>query len=140
MIVHHHQETFELKAKFDAVDLSNLVEQAVHASKVRDGTITLFNPGSTGGITTIEYESGCLADLEKALEMLAPVDAHYSHNARWGDGNGFSHLRAALIGPSLSVPIINGRAAFSTWQQPIFINFDNRARRRTVHVTVMGHE
>ena len=140
MIVHHYQETFDLKAKFDAADLSGLVEQAIRESKVREGTITLFNPGSTAGITTIEYESGCLADLEKALEMMAPVDAQYSHNARWGDGNGFSHLRAALIGPSLTVPVIAGRAAFSTWQQPIFINFDNRARRRTVQATVMGHE
>jgi secondary thiamine-phosphate synthase enzyme len=135
-----HQETIEvsLEAEFDAADLSDDVERIVAASGIREGTVTLFNAGSTAAITTIEYESGCLTDLRRALESIAPASGDYEHNLRWGDGNGFSHLRAALLGPSITVPVIDGRPGCSTWQQPIVINFDNRARTRRVVVTVVG--
>ncbi|MBN1946234.1 MAG: YjbQ family protein [Bradymonadales bacterium] len=138
MIVHHTTYSTDLKAPFDAADLSQAVDQAIRESKIRQGIITLFAEGSTAALTTIEFESGCLADLKKALDRIAPIDADYAHNARWGDGNGFSHLRAALLGPSLSAPVVDARAAFSTWQQPILINLDSRPRRRTVRLTVIG--
>ncbi len=138
MIVHHHTASFTLDPEFDSADLSDDVARAVADSGVSDGTVTIFNIGSTAAITTIEYESGCLADLRRALDEIAPATLDYEHNRRWGDGNGFSHLRAALLGPSLSVPVVSGRAAFSTWQQPVLINVDNRRRERTVRITVTG--
>jgi secondary thiamine-phosphate synthase enzyme len=138
MIVHHATAQLELDPVFDAADLSQLAQRTVKDAGVRDGTLTIFCEGSTGAVTTIEYESGCLKDLRDALERMAPSDAEYAHNLRWGDGNGFSHLRAALVGPSLTVPIADGRPCFSTWQQPILVNFDNRRRRRRVRLTVVG--
>ena len=137
-ILHHATTTVQLDAEFDAADLSEPLDAAIAASGVGEGIAILFNEGSTAALTTIEFESGCLGDLRRALDQVAPADGDYAHNARWGDGNGFSHLRAALIGPSLSIPISNGRSALSTWQQPIVINFDNRPRRRTVRITVLG--
>lgn len=138
MIVHHETFSAELDEEFGTADLSDFVAEAVRKSGVDHGTATMFNAGSTGGLTTIEYEAGCLADLRAALDQIAPAHDNYDHNRRWGDGNGFSHLRAALMGPSLSVPIVDGRAAFSMWQQPIVINFDNHRRKRTVHITIVG--
>ena len=138
MIVHHEEVQVSLSEEFDAADLSAAVNGAVATSGVLEGVVTLFSRGSTSALTTIEFEAGCLTDLRRALNRIAPASAEYDHNRRWGDGNGFSHLRAALIGPSLSAPVMSGQAAFSTWQQPIVINFDNRARTRTVQITVMG--
>jgi secondary thiamine-phosphate synthase enzyme len=138
MIVHHETASFDLDAEFDSADLSQAVSGAIARSGVQDGVATIFTMGSTAAVTTIEYESGCLKDLRRALDQIAPANESYAHNLRWGDGNGFSHLRAALLGPSLSVPIESGRAAFSTWQQPILINCDNRHRRRSVRITVVG--
>jgi secondary thiamine-phosphate synthase enzyme len=89
-------------------------------------------------VTTIEYESGILEDLKKAVERIAPSNIPYAHDQRWGDGNGFSHVRAALLGPSLSVPVTHGELALGTWQQIVFIDFDNRSRRRNIVVQVMG--
>ncbi len=137
-IVFHDTIEVELDEEFAAADLSGPLGHVVARSGVLEGTATLFNRGSTGALTTIELEAGCLRDLRRALDEIAPATLDYDHNARWGDGNGFSHLRAALLGPSLSVPIRKGRPVFSTWQQPIAINFDNRPRRREVCVTVIG--
>lgn len=128
----------ELDAQFDASDLTGPVTQIVSDSGIREGQVTVFSEGATAAVTTIEYESGCLSDLEDALEALAPSDAGYAHNAKWGDGNGFSHLRSALLGPSVTAPVVDGRPGFSTWQQPLVLNFDNRRRTRTVHITVIG--
>ena len=94
--------------------------------------------GSTGAVTTIEYESGALADLRSALNRLAPLEAHYEHNARWGDGNGFSHVRSALLKTALSIPVVEGRLQLGTWQQIVVINLDNRRRAREVVATVVG--
>jgi secondary thiamine-phosphate synthase enzyme len=107
-------------------------------SKIKDGLVTVFCPGSTGSITTIEYESGVLKDLQKAIEKVAPSDVPYEHDRRWGDGNGFSHVRAALMKPSLSVPLIKGRLSLGTWQQIVFIDFDNRSRNRSLLVHIIG--
>jgi secondary thiamine-phosphate synthase enzyme len=135
-----HSETISLSTKgfSDIIDITNRVNSVVGHSKIKDGLVTVFCPGSTGSITTIEYESGVLRDLQKAIEKVAPSDIPYEHDKRWGDGNGFSHVRAALMKPSLSIPIIEGRLTLGTWQQIVFIDFDNRKRDRNVLVHVIG--
>jgi secondary thiamine-phosphate synthase enzyme len=121
----------------DIIDITHSVRAIVEKSKVKNGTLTIFCSGSTGAITTIEYESGVLEDLKKAIERMAPSDIPYAHDRRWGDENGFSHVRAALIGPSLTVPFLQGDLALGTWQQIVFIDFDNRRRQRDIRVLVM---
>jgi secondary thiamine-phosphate synthase enzyme len=105
---------------------------------VQTGVVTVQLMGSTGSITTIEYESGALADLRRALDLLAPADADYAHNARWGDGNGFSHVRSALLKTSLSLPVLDGELALGTWQQVVAINLDNRERVRELVAVLVG--
>jgi secondary thiamine-phosphate synthase enzyme len=122
----------------DIQDITSPVAATVGKSKIKNGIVTIFCPGSTGALTTIEYESGVLEDLKKAIERMAPADTPYAHDRRWGDGNGFSHVRAALIGPSLTVPVVQGSLSLGTWQQIVFIDFDNRSRRRNLLVQVMG--
>jgi len=122
----------------DIVDITPEVRSIIEAVPVTDGLVTVFCPGSTGAITTIEYESGVLQDLSKALERLAPSDIPYAHDRRWGDGNGFSHVRAALMKPSLSIPVAGGRMTLGTWQQIVFIDFDTRSRHRELVVQVIG--
>ena len=122
----------------DIIDITPSVTAVAEKSKIKNGTVTVFCPGSTGAITTIEYESGVLEDLKKAIERMAPSDIPYAHDRRWGDGNGFSHVRAALIGPSLTVPFLQGDLALGTWQQIVFIDFDNRRRQRKIVAQVRG--
>jgi len=122
----------------DVHDLTPKVEAALSSAKISNGLVTVFVPGSTAGITTIEYESGAVEDLKKAITRMAPENMHYDHDARWGDGNGFSHVRAALLGPSLSVPVIDGELQLGTWQQIVFVDCDNRARSREIIVHVIG--
>ena len=99
----------------DVVDVTEEVRDFIRANNIQDGILVVFTPGSTAGVTTIEYESGAVADLKRAMESIAPRDAEYEHNLRWGDGNGYSHLRSALLGPSLSVPIQEGAPVLGTW-------------------------
>lgn len=122
----------------DVLDISDAVTRIVKLSGIQNGLVNVFCSGSTGGITTIEYESGVINDLKKAIEKIAPSNIPYEHDKRWGDGNGFSHVRAALMKPSLSIPLVNGKLTLGTWQQIVFIDFDNRARDRNVVVQVMG--
>jgi len=122
----------------DVTDITDQVESSVRTSGVRDGIVTVFVPGSTAGVTTIEYEPGAVADLKRAIDRLAPADIHYDHDRRWGDGNGFAHVRAALLGPSLTIPISQGRLELGTWQQIVLIDFDNRPRTREVIVQTLG--
>jgi len=124
----------------DVHDLSGPLSAALAESGVDNGLVTLFCPGSTAGLTTIEYESGVLEDLKAALERMAPRDLAYAHDARWGDGNGYSHVRAALVGPSLTIPLINGRPTLGTWQQVVLLDFDNRPRQRRLVIQVAGNE
>ena len=133
-------ETLSLSTKgfSDIIDITHRVVTVLERSKIEDGLVTVFCPGSTAGLTTIEYESGVLKDLQKAIEKIAPHGIPYDHDRRWGDGNGFSHVRAALMRPSLTVPVINGKLTLGTWQQIVFIDFDNRGRTRTVIIHVMG--
>jgi len=135
-----HSETISISTKgfSDIVDITDRVDSVVGYSKIKDGLVTVFCPGSTGSITTIEYESGVLRDLQKAIEKIAPSDIPYEHDRRWGDGNGFSHVRAALMKPSLSIPIIRGKLTLGTWQQIVFIDFDNRKRDRKILVHIIG--
>ena len=125
-------------ADTDIQDLTHDVAQILAQSGVSEGQVLVFTPGSTAGITTIEFESGVVSDLEQAIERLAPRDMHYDHDARWGDGNGYSHVRAALLGPSLAVPVIDGQLQLGTWQQIVLCDFDNRPRDRKIIVQVMG--
>jgi len=133
-------DTISLSTKgfCDIQDITSPVAVTVGKSRIKNGIVTVFCPGSTAAVTTIEYESGVLEDLKKAIERIAPSHLPYAHDQRWGDGNGFSHVRAALLGPSLTVPIVHGELALGTWQQIVFIDFDNRSRRRNVVVQVMG--
>ena len=117
-------------------DITPEVQKAVGKAGVREGVAHLFVSGSTAALTTIEYEPGALADLQRALDQIAPMDADYKHNEAWGDGNGYAHLRAALLKPSLCVPIQEGNLALGTWQQIVLIDFDNRPRQRKVLLTV----
>ena len=122
----------------DVVDITSQVEDAVAKSGVRDGIATVFCPGSTGSVSTIEYEPGALHDLERVLDELAPPDRDYRHHLRWGDDNGHSHVRSALIGPSLAVPITARNLTLGTWQQIVFLDFDTRPRSRRLIVQIMG--
>jgi len=133
-------ETISLSTKgfCDIINITQQVLSILKKSSVVDGLVTVFCPGSTGAITTIEYESGVLEDLKNALERIAPSNIPYRHDLRWGDGNGFSHVRAALMKPSLTVPVVSGKMTLGTWQQIVFMDFDNRSRHREIVVQVMG--
>jgi secondary thiamine-phosphate synthase enzyme len=122
----------------DVHDLTQDVRDAVREIGLADGIVTVFTPGSTAAVTTIEYESGVLEDLKHAIEKLAPRGIQYAHDARWGDGNGYSHVRSALLGPSLSVPLRGGELVLGTWQQIVLLDFDNKPRRRRVVVAAQG--
>ena len=126
------------KGNADIQDVTNQITQIVGEGGLENGTITLFTPSATSALTTIEFESGCISDLRRLFDEIIDPQRHYAHNARWGDGNGHSHVRAALLGPSLSIPFVEGRLTLGTWQQVIFVDFDNRERRREIVVQVIG--
>lgn len=138
MSAHYRKWIVDLEAEFGPEDITGRVVQLVSDSGVTTGIVTVGMAGSTGAVTTIEYEPGALHDLRRALHTLAPANDDYAHNARWGDGNGFSHIRSALLKTSLSVPIVDGRLYLGTWQQLIVINFDNRPRSREIASVVIG--
>ena len=140
MRVFNAEITLEGTGGTDVHDLSGHLAKVLAESGVKQGQVTLFCPGSTAGLTTIEYESGVVEDLKGALERMAPQEMAYAHDARWGDGNGYSHVRAALVGPSLTIPLINGRPTLGTWQQVVLLDFDNRPRQRRLVVQVTGNE
>jgi secondary thiamine-phosphate synthase enzyme len=122
----------------EIVDITSSVAREITASGLRNGIVTLFTPSSTSALTTIEYESGVVHDLQQLFDRLVPPEIEYRHNLRWGDGNGHSHVRHALLGPSLTIPFVEGRLTLGTWQQIIFADFDNRARSRSLVVQIMG--
>lgn len=135
-----HQKTFSIstRGRCDIHDLTRHVGQIIAGSGIRQGIANVAGLGSTLGITTIEFESGALADLAHALDKIAPMNSDYAHNARWGDDNGYAHLRSALVGTSRSYPVKDGALHLGTWQQIILCDFDERPRRREVTVTVVG--
>ena len=126
------------KGNADILDITDQVSRAVVESDLSDGVVTVFTASATSGLTTIEYESGCISDLRRLFDEIIDPGRHYAHNARWGDGNGHSHIRAALLGASFSVPFVNSRLTLGTWQQIIFVDFDNRSRRRELVVQMIG--
>lgn len=128
----------ESRGNADILDVTDKVSRAVGESGLSDGVVTIFTPSSTSGLTTIEYESGCISDLQRLFDEIIDPGRHYAHNARWGDGNGHSHVRAALLGASFSVPFTNRRLTLGTWQQIIFVDFDNRSRRRELVTQIIG--
>jgi secondary thiamine-phosphate synthase enzyme len=122
----------------DIHDITDQIADAVSKSGLKDGAVTIFCPSSTSALTTIEYEIGALSDLRRLFEEIVPQNREYAHNARWHDGNGHSHVRAALLGPSLTIPFVNGGLTLGTWQQVIYVDFDNRPRRRELVLQLMG--
>ena len=126
------------KGYTDIIDITSQVKKIVNNCSINSGNITLFISGSTAGITTIEYEPGLLKDLPEALEKIAPMNKNYHHDATWGDGNGFSHVRAAILGCSLTVPFSNKQLLLGTWQQIVVVDFDNRSRKREVVAQIIG--
>jgi secondary thiamine-phosphate synthase enzyme len=122
----------------DLIDITDEVGQGVRESGLSSGIVTVFVPGSTAGVTTIEYESGAIQDFRDAIDRIAPRNIRYRHDARWGDGNGFSHVRAALQGASLTVPFSSSELLLGTWQQIIVVDFDNRPRTRDVILQIIG--
>ena len=128
----------ETQGDADMLDITAAVNDTLRESDLQNGTLTVFCPSSTSALTTIEYESGCLSDLERLLDEIIDPGRENKHNLRWHDGNGHSHVRAALLGPSLTVPFVQKRLTLGTWQQIIYIDFDNHPRRRELVVQIMG--
>lgn len=130
--------TFQTKGNCDLIDITSEVAESVEKSETSNGTITLFITGSTAGITTIEYEPRLLSDFRDMWDRVVPQNIPYEHNKTWGDGNGHSHVRASTLGPSLTIPFTNRRLTLGTWQQIVFVDFDNRPRSRKVILQIMG--
>jgi secondary thiamine-phosphate synthase enzyme len=126
------------KGQGDVLDLTDAVGRAVAAAELHSGLVTVFVTGSTAGVTTIECEPGAVADLDRAFERIAPRRGDYAHHLRWGDDNGSSHVRAAMLGPSVTIPVVGGRLALGTWQQVVLVEFDTGPRDRHLVVQVMG--
>lgn len=124
----------------DVRDITAEVARMVRESGLRAGIVTIFCPGSTGALTTIEYEDGVVADLQQVLDQIVPPDRPYRHHLRWGDDNGHAHIRAALMGPSITIPFVDGRLTLGTWQQVVFCDFDTRPRSRRLVVQIVGEE
>ena len=122
----------------EVLDVTDEVQEALEKTSLKTGVVTVFVTGATAAVTTIEYEDGLVADLGDALQRIAPVEIDYAHNERWHDGNGHSHIRASLLGPSLTVPFCEGRLMLGTWQQIVFLELDNRPRQRKVVLQIMG--
>ena len=137
MIITKHLSV-ETRGNTDVIDITAGCKDIVRDSGLKKGIVTVFNPGSTGGLTTIEYEPNLVKDLRNALEEFAPSDKVYEHNKTWHDDNGSSHVRSSIVGPSITVPFINSELTLGTWQQIVFCDFDTRPRKRQLIVQVMG--
>lgn len=124
----------------DVRDITPDIARMVRESGLRAGIVTVFCPGSTGGLTTIEYEDGVIADLQQVLDEIVPPNRPYRHHLRWGDDNGHAHIRAAIIGPSITIPFTDGRLTLGTWQQVVFCDFDTRPRSRRLVVQILGEK
>ena len=130
--------SLETQGQCDIIDITQQVGHQIASTEVSHGTVTIFVAGSTAGVTTIEFESGVLSDFQDMWERSVPMNITYSHDRRWGDGNGYSHVRASLLGPSLVVPFSNQKLILGTWQQIILVDFDNRPRSRQIILQIMG--
>jgi secondary thiamine-phosphate synthase enzyme len=137
-MIHTTQHEVRTRGQGHAVDVTAQVAAAIAESGATQGAATVFVSGSTAGVTAIEFESGVVKDLDRALAVVAPADGEYEHHLRWGDDNGSSHVRAGLVGPSLTVPFADGRLLLGTWQQIAILEFDTRPRARTYVIQVIG--
>ena len=138
MSVFYDEINIETNGEVDIVDITGDIQKIINKSKIKDGIICVFVPGSTGTITTIEYESGLMKDLPRALQKIAPKGEHYDHHETWHDDNGHSHVRASLMGPSITIPVKNGKLIHGTWQQIVFVELDTRPRKRNLNVQIVG--
>lgn len=138
MTIQTHAIEFETGGNADILKITDRVARVVEESALTSGIITLFSPSATSALTTIEFEPGCVQDFQRLFDEVAAQNRQYTHNDLQGDGNGHSHVRAALLGPSLTIPFVDGRLTLGTWQEIIFIDFDNRARRRQLIAQVIG--
>ena len=138
MMIATYTESLKTRGQNDCLDITQTVQKATDRSKIREGLLTVFVTGSTAGVTTIEYEPGLVRDLKEAVERLFPESLRYAHHESGGDDNGFSHLRASFIGPSLTIPIVDGRLQLGTWQQIVLIDFDVRPRTRSYLIQLIG--
>ena len=138
MLVRTESISFRTEGFCDLVDITGAAQDKVARSGLTQGMALAFVPGSTGAVLTMEFEDGLVHDFQRFIERIVPQDAPYEHDRRWGDGNGFSHIRSTLMGASAVVPVMNGRLALGTWQQLLFVDFDNRKRQRTVIVQLLG--
>ncbi len=138
MTAFHDHVSVRTTAAIDILDITEHAAEAVRKSRVRNGQLCIFIGGSTGSVTTIEYEPGVVRDLRRTLEKIAPRDAAYEHDKAWGDGNGYSHVLAALLGPSRVFPILDGRLPLGTWQQIVLVDLDNKPRERRILFQIVG--
>lgn len=132
-------EKFNINTKgfTDIIDITNKIQDMINVANVKNANACIYVTGSTASITTIEFEPGLLKDLPEALERIAPVNFEYKHDQRWKDGNGYAHIRAAIVGSSINVPVIDGNLALGTWQQVVLIDFDNKPRARTIMLQII---
>jgi len=138
MIIYQSEFILSTKGFNDVINITDQIEKALNKSKTKQGICLVFVKGSTAGITAIEYEPNLIKDWQEFIEKLIPQNKKYHHDATWGDDNGFSHIRASLIGPSISLPIDNNKLALGTWQQIVVCDFDNRARQRKIIIKIIG--
>jgi secondary thiamine-phosphate synthase enzyme len=138
MAISTHRHTVTTRGQGDVQDVTGAVSSAVAASELTSGVVTLFVVGSTAALTTIEFEPGAVADFNRLFEEIAPRDAEYDHHQRWGDDNGSSHVRASLLGPSLTIPFVDEALSLGTWQQVVLVEFDTRGRKRDIVIQVVG--
>jgi len=136
--VYQDEIAVSTRGRCHVLDITSGVSRIVAASRIEAGIVNVSGVGSTLGLTTLEFEPGCVSDLQRALEHIAPAITDYAHNARWGDENGYAHLRSALMGTAKSYPVAGGKIAIGTWQQIVLCDFDDRPRERRVLVTVVG--
>lgn len=130
--------TFSTKGFCDIIDITDKVEECLKKFQVKDGAVLVFVPGSTAGLSLIEYEKGLIEDLKRTIEEIVPQDREYAHNQAWGDGNGFSHVRSALFPPSLTIPVEDSKLILGTWQNLVLFDFDNHPRQRKVLIKIIG--
>lgn len=138
MSVYYDEINVKTKGEVDIIDITEYIQKIVDKSKIKNGIGCIFVKGSTGTLTTIEYEPGLMKDLPRALQKIAPKEDHYDHHETWHDDNGHSHVRASLMGPSLTIPIKNGTLLHGTWQQVVFVELDTRSRDRNIIVQIVG--
>lgn len=139
-MIYSHTISFHSKGDGDMIDLTPEVERAVRGSKIRDGVVVVCAVGSTAGVSTIEFEPGLQQDWPQLMQKMVPAGTRYHHDATWGDGNGYAHLRSTLVGTTFTTAVSSGKMTLGTWQQIVFLEFDNRPRDRQVRVQVMGEQ